>query len=187
VTTSPLVLGPLIRYVDETSASVWVETRDDARVTLTAGGRSWEARTFTAHGHHYAVVVAEGLRPGSITPYSVAIDGTTVWPPAHDGGDAGAAFPPSVIPTLKPGKPLRMAFGSCRTSVDHDRSGNKSHGVDALRTLALRMATDPEQRWPDLVLFLGDQVYADETTEAMQDFIRSRRDISEPPGKELKD
>ena len=37
------------------------------------------------------------------------------------------------------------------------------------------------------MLFLGDQVYADETTEPMQEFIRSRRDIEEPPGKELKD
>ena len=44
-----------------------------------------------------------------------------------------------------------------------------------------------EVRWPDLVLFLGDQVYADETTEEMQEFIESRRDIEEPPGTELKD
>ena len=44
-----------------------------------------------------------------------------------------ATYPPSVIATLKPGKPLRMAYGSCRTSVDHDEHGNASHGVDALR------------------------------------------------------
>ena len=37
------------------------------------------------------------------------------------------------------------------------------------------------------MLFLGDQVYADETTEEMQEFIEARRDIDEPPGKELKD
>ena len=92
-----------------------------------------------------------------------------------------------MIATLKPGKPLRMAFGSCRTSVSHDATGNATHGVDALRSLALKMATDSSVRWPDLVLFLGDQVYADETTEAMQEFIRSRRDIEVAPGKELKD
>jgi hypothetical protein len=173
--------------VDETSASVWVETRESSRVTLHAGDRSWDARTFAAHGHHYAMVVADGLQPGTITPYSMTIDGTPVWPPARDTGDEGAKYPPSVIPTMKPGKPLRMAFGSCRTSVGHDRAGNKSHGVDALRSLALKMATDAQERWPDLVLFLGDQVYADETTEPMQEFIRSRRDIEEPPGAELKD
>ena len=38
-----------------------------------------------------------------------------------------------------------------------------------------------------MMLFLGDQVYADSTSEQMQDFIRSRRDINQAPGKELKD
>ena len=84
-----------------------------------------------------------------------------------------------------------MAFGSCRTSVPHDEKGNRTHGVDALRAYALAMGgvTQPagELPWPDLVLFLGDQVYADETSEEMQEFIESRRDIAEPPGKELKD
>ena len=184
VTTSPLVLGPLIRYVDETSATLWVETREDARVTVHAGDHTWETSTFAAHGHHYALVVADGLEPGTVTPYTVEIDRVAVWPPAEG---EGSEHPPSVIATLKPGKRLRMAFGSCRTSVGHDKAGNTTHGVDALRSLALRMATDTRVRWPDLVLFLGDQVYADETTEEMQKFIAARRDIDKPPGKELKD
>jgi PhoD-like phosphatase len=173
-----------MRYVDETSASIWVKTAHRATVTVRAGEHSWQARTFAVRGHHYALVVADGLGPGTVTPYDVEVDGTTVWPLAEG---EGSDYPPSVIATLRPGKPLRMAFGSCRTSVDHDRGGNQSHGVDALRSLALKMATDRTARWPDLVLFLGDQVYADETTEAMQQFIRSRRDIEKPPGKELKD
>ncbi|MGZ4505190.1 MAG: DUF7800 domain-containing protein, partial [Nocardioidaceae bacterium] len=181
---TPLLLGPLMRYVDETSASIWVEVADAATVHVHAGGRSWSARTFAVHGHHYALVVADGLEPGSITPYTVDVDETTVWPPA-DG--AGSDCPPSVIATLKPGKPLRLAYGSCRTSVSHDEQGNKTHGVDALRALALRMARDGTARWPDLVLFLGDQVYADETTEEMRAFIAGRRDIDQPPGTELKD
>jgi hypothetical protein len=181
----PLVLGPLMRYVDERSASVWVETAEAARVAVEAAGRTWQAPTFRAHDHHYALVVVDGLEPGSITPYTVAVDGERVWPPAE--GAPGSTYPPSVIATLEPGKPLRMAYGSCRTSVTHDEAGNKTHGVDALRSLALKMATDTSARWPDLVLFLGDQVYADETTDEMQEFIRSRRDIDEPPGEELKD
>jgi hypothetical protein len=192
VTTSPLVLGPLIRYVDETSASVWVKTVEAARVTVRVAGDAWHARTFGVHGHHYALVVVDGLEPGSVTPYAVEVDGTTVWPLPQGQRDAdrdarGGDYPVSVIATLKPGKPLRLAFGSCRTSVAHDKAGNESHGVDALRALARRMATDRDAHWPDLVLFLGDQVYADETTQEMQDFIRSRRDIEKPPGKELKD
>ncbi len=176
----PLVLGPLLRHVDETSAAIWVETRDRATVEVRAAGRSWTARTFAAHGHHYALVAVDGLEPGSIQDYAVAVSGVEVWPPAD------SPYPPSRIATLKPGKELRMAFGSCRTSVAHDAAGNRSHGVDAMRAYALHMTRDTE-RWPDLVLFLGDQVYADLTSDAMREFIERRRDINEPPGEEIKD
>lgn len=171
----------MMRYVDETSASIWVETRGDSRVSVRAGDRSWEARTFAVHGHHYALVEADGMEPGSVLPYTLDIDGEQVWP-APDSG-----FPPPVIATLKPGKPLRLAFGSCRTSVPHDATGNRTHGVDSLRAYALAMASDTDLPWPDLVAFLGDQVYADLTSEQMQEFIRARRDIEAPPGEELKD
>lgn len=181
MTTSPLVLGPMMRYVDEASASIWVEARDDSRVIVRAGHQSWEARSFAVHGHHYALVEADGLEPGAVLPYTLEINGTHCWP------EPTSEFPPPVIATLKPGKPLRMAYGSCRTSVPHDEAGNRSHGVDSLRAYALAMASGGTQPWPDLVAFLGDQVYADLTSEQMQDFIRTRRDIDEPPGEELKD
>ena len=164
-----LVLGPLLRHVDETSAAIWVETADPALVKVSAGGRTASARTFGVHGHHYALVCLEGLEKGSKYPYTVECDGENVWPLSD------TVYPDSVVPTLDHDKPLRLAFGSCRTSVPHDAAGNASHGVDALRAYALRMAgitdgADPDDpdpgddvRWPDLVLFLGDQVYADET------------------------
>jgi len=176
-----------MRYVDTDSASIWVETAADATVVVHAGGRSWQTRTFAVRGHHYALVECTDLEPGSITPYTVDIDGEQVWP------QEGSQFPQSVIATLKPDKPLRMAFGSCRTSVSHDAAGNRVHGVDAMRAYALRMAAGehgdgPDARhWPDLILFLGDQVYADETTAEMQEFICSRRDIEQPPWTELQD
>ena len=181
MTTPELVLGPMMRYVDQTSASIWVETRDTARVTVSAGAGEWEARTFAVHGHHYALVEVDGLESGTVTPYTVAVNGIPVWP------EPGTRFLPPVIATLKPGKPLRLAFGSCRTSVPHDESGNRSHGVDALRAYALEMGSGGKEPWPDLVAFLGDQVYADSTSDQMQEFIRARRDITAPPGEELKD
>lgn len=197
MTTSSLVLGPIMRHVDETSASIWLETRDAASVTVRAGRQSWEARTFAVHGHHYALVEAEGLEPGAVVPYTVDIDGNHVWP------DPDSEFPPPVIATLKPGTLLRLAYGSCRTSVPHDASGNRTHGVDSLRAYALALAAGSGTSsgpgsgttsgpasgtaWPDLVVFLGDQVYADSTSDQMQEFIRARRDINEAPGEELKD
>ncbi|WP_416952292.1 alkaline phosphatase D family protein [Nocardioides sp. T5] len=193
--TSPedkLLLGPLLRYVDETSASVWVETDGPGRVTVARGTASASASTFVVHDHHYALVELDGLAPGTAEPYSVTIDGDRVWPPV------GSPFPDPVIATLEAGRPLHLAFGSCRTSVSHDEKGNRTHGVDALRAWALRVAgqveaADPDDadldpdRLPDLVLFLGDQVYADETTDAMREFIESRRDIEQPPWTELQD
>jgi hypothetical protein len=189
-----LVLGPLLRHVDETSATIWVETDGPARVRVSydgpTGGHA-EVPTFRVHGHHYALVCVEGLEPGCHHPYTVEVDGTQVWP------EPGSDLPPSVIPTLDHGKPLRLAYGSCRTSVGHRKGDNDVHGIDALRAYALRMAgqtpreaDDPDggtPRWPDLVVFLGDQVYADETTQEMVEFIASRRSLEEPPGKELKD
>jgi hypothetical protein len=182
MTTSALILGPMVRYVDTASASVWVETARAGVVTVRSAGRSWSARTFAVHDHHFALVHVDALAPGTVTPYAVDIDDEEVWPPAD------WRFPASTITTLAPGAPLRLAFGSCRTSVPHDASGNRTHGVDALRAFALQMAARPERfSWPDLVLFLGDQVYADTTSDEMQEFIRSRRDPEQPPGDELAD
>lgn len=200
---SDLLLGPLLRHVDESSATIWVKTSGDATVrvhaTDRATGRQFHgvSRTFAVHGHHYALVTLSGLPAGAKLPYVVTVDRRVVWPPERTGDSRD--YPPSVIPTMDLSKPLRMLFGSCRTSVAHDESGHRTHGVDALRAYALRMAgqtdtdhpDDPDGdagvRWPDFLLFLGDQVYADETTAEMQAFIEARRDIDEPPGKELKD
>jgi hypothetical protein len=163
---------------------VWVQARDHSRVTVRAFDREWWATTFGVHGHHYALVVLDGLEPGTSGDYTVDIDGEQVWPPA---GPDHERYPPSRVTTLNPHEPSRIAFGSCRTSVSHDAAGNASNGVDALRAYALELSRTDPQRWPHLVAFLGDQVYADMTSDEMQDFIRARRDPSQPPWLELKD
>lgn len=180
--TASLVLGPMLRYVDETSAALWMETSEACTVELRAGPDAWTASTFGVHGHHYALVEAAGLTPGTTLEYPVIIDGERCWP------EPDSPFPPPSIRTLHPERRLRLAFGSCRTSVPHDAMGNATHGVDALRAYAMHRAnTDEEDARPDLVAFLGDQVYADSTSKEMQEFISSRRSLHEPPGEELKD
>lgn len=170
----------MLRYTDETCAAVWVETAAAAEVGVRIDDREWSARTFAVHDHHYALVELADLAPGAVLPYEVRVNGETVWP------EADSTLPAPVIATLAPQRPLRMAWGSCRTSVDHDAAGNRRHGVDAMRTFALALSEEAALR-PDVILLLGDQVYADVTTQPMQDFIRGRRDIDQPPGKELKD
>src|SRR3954464_4779322 len=113
-----LMLGPLLRHVDPASATVWVETDRPCEVAVL--GR--RARTFSADGHHYALVVVEGLEPGSTTEYEVELDGGRGGRREWGGGPAGGGvgrprqppFPPSRIRT--PGRPgaFRIAFGSCR-------------------------------------------------------------------------
>jgi hypothetical protein len=179
--SNDLVIGPLLRYVDETSASIWVEVARPAEVTITVDRTDTTARTFAVHGHHYALIEIGDLSPGVSLPYTVQIDGARGWPPED------SALPPSRIRTLDFRRPLRIAFGSCRVSEKHGASENAQFGVDVLRAQALRMAQSSEDTWPDLVLFLGDQVYADETSDEMCRFIASRRSLDVPPGEELKD
>jgi hypothetical protein len=175
-----LVLGPILRYVGETSATVWVRTARAARVTVERAGRTVSAPTFAVHGFHYALVVLEDLEPGSDDAYSVRVDDVPVWP--LEGA------PPSRIRTLDPERLPQFAFGTCRTTARHDDEGNREHGVDALRSLALSLRDDPRAQWPDLLLLLGDQVYADMMPHPeLDEFMRARRDVSLPPGEEIKD
>jgi hypothetical protein len=179
-----LVLGPVLRYVDETRATVWVET--DGACEVAVLGRT--ARTFEIAGHHYGLVRIEGLEPGSATRYEVHLDGEQRWPLP------GSPFPPSAIRTPSADRPAKMVFGSCRVCVPHEspwslRKDDDDRGreVDALHALALRMAEQPMTEWPDRLLMLGDQVYADEVSPATLDFIRGRRDTSRPPWEQIAD
>jgi hypothetical protein len=83
-----LVLGPLLRYVGETQATVWVETDAAAMVDGLvspagsgeggAGGARGRAPTFRVEGHHYALVLIEGLEPDRTYEYRVELDGEPV-------------------------------------------------------------------------------------------------------------
>ena len=179
-----LVLGPLLRYVGETAATIWVETDRACQVEI-LGHR---VRTFEVAGHHYGLVVVDGLRPGAEYEYQVALDGAVRWP------EPGSEFPPSVLRTLDRDRPLRLIFGSCRIAelpVPSRRRGRardeQEQGADALAACALGLRETPRERWPDVMLLIGDQVYADEVGPATRQFIRERRDPSSPPGYEVAD
>jgi hypothetical protein len=180
---SGLRLGPLLRYVDGTSATVWAETsRPCTAEVRCADGAGGTARTFQVEGHHYALVPVTGLTPGTPSPYEVLLDGTRVWPPLAPS----SPFPPSVIRPPAGGDRLRVAFGSCRWAAP-PADGHDPVGPDALGALAARVAADPEGARPDVLLLLGDQVYADETSAATRRWISARRGLADPPGSEVAD
>ena len=179
-----LILGPLLRYVGQVDATVWVET--DRPCAVEVLGR--RADTFHVAGHHYALVVVAGLEPGASYEYGVLLDGERRWP------DSSMPFPASRICTLDPDRGLTVAFGSCRIAAPHHgpyvlerREHRRGRGVDALRALALRMRDQPPEDWPSLLLMLGDQVYADAASPQTRAFIRSRRATGSPPGEEAAD
>lgn len=164
----PLSLGPILRHVGETTASVWVQT--DAPATVVVLG--CEARTFEVSDHHYALVPVTGLTPDTRTPYTVELDGEQVWPPTT------SAYPASLISTRGPTSDhhKRIIFGSCRYSKVTEPGLAAQLGIDALDAYAVRMARRPPQEWPDALLLLGDQVYADELTPQNRRRIAARSD-----------
>jgi hypothetical protein len=177
-----LVLGPVLRYVGETEATVWVETDAPCTVTILDADEA----TFSVGGHHYALVHVTGLSPGETRPYGVELDGDQVWPPA------AYELPPPSIRTLSDGESVTIVFGSCRVSLPHEEPYTLSKDehpdgreFDALFTLAHELWERPRQDWPDLLLMLGDQVYVDEGSLAVRERIRATRDTSEPPGEEV--
>ncbi|MFC8662497.1 alkaline phosphatase D family protein [Streptomyces sp. NPDC057199] len=177
-----LRLGPLLRYVDGSSATIWVEaSRPCTAEVRCPDGAGGKARTFQIAGHHYALIPVTGLTPGTTSSYEVLLDGAQVWPLPD------SRFPPSVIHTpVDDHETVRVAFGSCRwatPAADEKDPG----GPDALDTLAARIAADPDGERPDVLLLLGDQVYADEVSDATRRWLEARRGLNEPPGAEVAD
>ncbi|MDQ3924266.1 MAG: alkaline phosphatase family protein [Actinomycetota bacterium] len=177
-----LVLGPLLRYADETEATIWVET--DAPCEVEVLGSC--SRTFHVEGHHYALVRVSGLKPGDAYEYEVLLDGEKKWP------EPSSPFPPSVIHTAEEGARLKLVFGSCRICAPHEPPYTLSHeederglGVDALYAMAMRLREGPAEDLPRALVLLGDQIYAHKLPFDTLEFIRSRRDADKPPGEEV--
>jgi phosphodiesterase/alkaline phosphatase D-like protein len=171
--TDRILLGPVLRRVADGYASIWVQTDSPATVEVRAGSAGGSARTFAAFGYHFALVVVSGLEPDTATPYQVLLDGEVAWPRPDD------TYPAPVIRTGVPGdRPVRVVFGSCREASPYAVS---HYPPDALDAYATRLAAEVHERgaaathWPDLLLLLGDQVYADVISSETKSWIKRRR------------
>ncbi|CAM4193697.1 alkaline phosphatase D family protein [Nocardiopsis rhodophaea] len=179
-----LRLGPVLRNVTDTTATVWVETDAPCRVTVIAraqadaggdtpaGAYTAHTPTFAVHGHHYALCDLSGLPAGGTLSYEVRLDDAVVWP------QPDAPYPPSLVRTLDHAAPARILFGSCHIPTDHSPAAVARYGPDMLRAYALRLAERRragEGGEPTVLLLIGDQVYADELQPRMLEFLGASR------------
>ncbi len=178
--TNRLLLGPMLRYVDDTTATIWCETSDAGTVDVLGT----PTPTFNVRGRHYALVVIEGLQPGSTTEYDVRLDGEVVWP------EPDSDLPPSIIRTTSPDMPVSILTGSCRAAAPHEppytlelAMNADGRGVDTMWAHAERMTGEPPDRWPTLLLLVGDQIYADDSSPRTEERIEQLRgdDSDLPP------
>src|SRR4029079_8918271 len=130
---------------------------------------------------HFALIVIEGVAVGEDHPYEVRLDGETVWP------EAGSALPASTIRLLAPGGRRDIVSASGGITRRHEppyvlraEQDERGQGIDALRTYALRVArAGGAAACPDMLLMLGDQIYADQPSPALKEaFAAPER----PPG-----
>src|SRR5688572_21212783 len=172
---SALLLGPVLRRVEDGRATVWVETARPGTVEVRAGSAGGSAHTFSAHGHHYGVVVVEGLPPDAVTPYQVYLDGRREWPPPD------YRYPEPAIRSRPEDAPVRVLFGSCRESSPLHTDRFPPDALDAFAVkLSGQVESDEPTEWPDLLMLLGDQVYADETSTTMRRVLAERK-AQRPP------
>ncbi len=164
--TERLVIGPILRRVEGGSATIWVQTADAGTVRIRAGAVTAQAPTFRAHDLHFALIVLDGLPLGEATPYEVEVDGERAWPPVDYG------YPTPVIRTRgDDDAPVRIVFGSCRESSPMQVEGLQPDALDAFAT---RLAQS-EEAHPDLLMLLGDQVYADVTSKSTRAWLKRHR------------
>jgi phosphodiesterase/alkaline phosphatase D-like protein len=162
-----LLLGPALRHVSDTTALIWVQTEHASTVEILG----CSASTFEVQGHHFALVTVTGLTPDSVTEYEVRVNGLQAWPLPD------SRFPRSIIRTrgAESEHRLRAIFGSCRYPKTDDDKVDSKLGLDALDSYADRMAGQPVGDWPDALILLGDQLYADELTPETRRRVAGRR------------
>ncbi|MBA2522255.1 MAG: alkaline phosphatase D family protein [Solirubrobacterales bacterium] len=174
----------MLRFIGETEATIWVEVDEPCEVEIL----DQKAKTFTVEDHHFALVVLEDLKAGEAHPYKVHVAGRCVWPPE------GYEFPQPSIRTIPKDGDLRLLFGSCRTSAPHhpphtsQRWWNPNgRGIDALHTFALRMLRQPRALWPDALMMMGDQLYADQPPKNVREKVEHREVHADGPVDVLED
>ena len=183
-----LILGPMVRNVTADGATVWLEADSSCEATVRVPGRERSSATFAIEGRHYALIELDGLPARRCHEYEVLLDDRRVWP------EPESRFPSSAITPLPDKAPVSITLGSCRISLPHEPpyvlsqdEDPEGHGIDALRSFALRAAEQAPDGLPSCLLLLGDQIYADQLSPAMRERVPNRSQPDELAADELID
>jgi len=148
--------GPMLGYADLTEASLWVQTTSPAQVSVrywpearTAEARTSPAVSATDASHRTALLVLSNLEPGTGYAYEVLVDGAAVPRPSE------TRFVTQRFWQYRGDPPeFTAAAGSCYFANEpkSDRPGRPYGRSPAIFE---RIA----EKKPDLMLWLGDNVY----------------------------
>ena len=170
-------------------ATVWVQTDVACEVEI-LGARE---RTWCVGGLHFALVTSSmGWQPGADHPYEVRLDGEVVWPRrrrrpsrrARSGCSIAGARRDIVFGSCRHHAAPRAALRRCARSEHPDGPG---HRRAARLRAARRRAPAAGAACPDMLLMLGDQIYADQPSPALQEAIAARERPADAPDGELAD
>ena len=178
-------MGPLLRYVGRTDATIWVETDEPCRVeVLGRVGRHVRGRGSSLC--HRLPRGPRSRRRASRTRFTST--GFEAWPPDD------YEFPAPRIRLMPDNGSLQLLFGSCRASAPHrppftcQRWWNrKGKGIDMLRSYGMRMLRQPSALWPDAMMMLGDQLYADQVSDSIKELVADREVHANGPVEVLED
>jgi phosphodiesterase/alkaline phosphatase D-like protein len=170
-----LRVGPLVRATTATRAVIWAETSQACTATLmatpydTTGSETLtvSAPAIAVGGRYYVALQLDALQPATWYSYTYQLrplgpgDAETVPPssmltqcfrtldaPAKGNGELRQA--PETTNTL------RLAYGSCRRLDRPDQDVLAAFGAWLMQRFDER-----ETLWPQLLLLIGDQIYAD--------------------------
>ena len=173
-----LCVGPLVRAVNATNAVIWTEFSQHCTITIscrpltpTASPSEQPAITATTStinvgGHFYAAPMLQGLQPATWYSYQIAVAPTETDTAKLCRATTLQYFRTAGLPasstssTPLASSSLRIAYGSCRKA--------NLPAQDALSALGQWLEQHFDEReslWPQLLLLIGDQIYADQPPE----------------------
>jgi PhoD-like phosphatase len=162
-----ILVGPLLRAVSSTCATIWVEVSQPALVTLLLLSPSdpdlslsLTTPTVLIGGHFYAAPQIPALHPFTwytykliITTQDNSLPKSTISSNSYDFRTLSSPKTPSSLP----GSALRIAYGSCRNLAQPEEDSLSAYG-DWL----VQHAAERDTLWPQTLLMIGDQIYGDE-------------------------